>query len=116
MSLLGGDNNLVVVLGIYEPNVQCRGVFGSEWTSCRDVLGDMPTGKRMLIFGPRSAPEVQQGLPVLIDSCKRDPNALLLPFAMLMRTADCKPTINASFRSSQPENPTLVLGIVCGRL
>ncbi|CAF9930849.1 hypothetical protein IMSHALPRED_008295 [Imshaugia aleurites] len=65
---IGGDNKLAVVLGTYHPNVQCRGAFGAEWTSCRDVLGDMPAGKTRLIFGPRGAPEVQQGLPVLIES------------------------------------------------
>ncbi|KAF6236258.1 hypothetical protein HO173_005889 [Letharia columbiana] len=65
---IGGDNNLAVVLGIYEPKVRCRGAFGPEWTSCRDVLGDMPAGVARLIFGPRSAPETQQGLPMYIDS------------------------------------------------
>lgn len=58
------------MLGTYEPNVQCRGTFGPEWSSCRDVLGDMPAGKTQMIFGPRSAPEVEQGLPIYIDSCE----------------------------------------------
>ncbi|KAM0804547.1 hypothetical protein BDR22DRAFT_605878 [Usnea florida] len=65
---IGGDNNLAVVLGIYQPNVQCRGTFGPEWSSCRDVLGDMPVSKTRLTFGPRNVPGVQQGLPVAIES------------------------------------------------
>ncbi|KAL9127270.1 MAG: hypothetical protein Q9175_007774, partial [Cornicularia normoerica] len=67
-SNIGGDNNLAVLLGTYQPTVQCRGTFGPEWSSCRDILGDIPAGKTPLIFGPRSAPEVQQGLPLYIDS------------------------------------------------
>ena len=66
----GGDDNLAVVLGMYVPHVQCRGSFGPEWSACRDVLGDMPAGKARMIFGPRGAPEVQQGLPAYIGSCK----------------------------------------------
>ena len=66
----GGDNNLAVILGIYQPNVQCRGTFGPEWSSCRDVLGDMPASKTRLKFGPRNVPGVQQGLPVAVESCE----------------------------------------------
>ena len=69
-SIAGGDNNLAVILGIYQPNVQCRGTFGPEWSSCRDVLGDMPASKTRLKFGPRNVPGVQQGLPVAVESCE----------------------------------------------
>ena len=66
----GGDNNLALSLGIFSPTVQCRGAFGHEWSSCRDILGDMPASGNRLVFGPRGLPGVQQGLPVAIDSCK----------------------------------------------
>lgn len=66
----GGDNMLAVALGTYEPTVQCRGAFGPEWTSCRDILGDMPAYKTEMVFGPRGAPGVQQPLPLRIESCK----------------------------------------------
>ena len=69
-NVAGGDNNLAVVLGIYQPRVQCRGTFGPEWSSCRDVLGDMPASKTKLIFGPRNEPGVQQGLPMAVESCE----------------------------------------------
>lgn len=64
---------LAVALGTYEPTVQCLGVFGPEWTSCRDILGDMPAYKTEMVFGPRGAPGVQQPLPLRIESCKRNP-------------------------------------------
>lgn len=66
----GGDNKLVLVLGTYHPSVECRGSFGHEWTSCFDILGDMPADEQMLKFGPRNLPEVEQKLPVRIVSCK----------------------------------------------
>lgn len=65
---IGGDNNLALSLGIFSPNVQCRGSFGPKWTSCRDILGDMPAGTTRMVFGPRNLPEVQQGLPVHVES------------------------------------------------
>ncbi|KAL8752312.1 MAG: hypothetical protein Q9199_005829 [Rusavskia elegans] len=67
---IGGDNKLAVALGTYRPNVECRGNFGPEWSSCRDILGDMPAYKTEMTFGPRGAPGVQQPLPVSIESCK----------------------------------------------
>lgn len=66
----GGDNNLALSLSIFNPTVQCRGAFGHEWSSCRDILGDMPASGNRWVFGPRGLPGVQQGLPVSIDSCK----------------------------------------------
>ena len=62
---------LAVALGTYEPTVQCLGVFGPEWTSCRDILGDMPAYKTEIVFGPRGAPGVQQPLPLRIESGKK---------------------------------------------
>ena len=65
---IGGDNNLAVTLSVYRPAVRCRGAFGPEWSSCRDILGDMPAGKGRMIFGPRSWPGPRQELPMSIES------------------------------------------------
>ena len=67
----GGDNQLSVVLGVYEPRVQCRGTIGmSEWGSCRDIIGDMPADQEKRKFGPGSDPTVQVPLPYPIHSCE----------------------------------------------
>ena len=65
----GGDNNLAVILGIYQVPVSCRGTF-SSWDSCRDILYDMPAGKKPGVFGPRGDPAVTEELPYNIESCK----------------------------------------------
>lgn len=62
-----GGENIAVILGTYQPDVQCRGSFG-PWTSCRSVLGDMPTLTRPEIFGPQDDPTVQVTLPQFIES------------------------------------------------
>lgn len=56
--------------------MECRGSFGHEWTSCFDIVGDMPADERVLKFGPRSLPEVEQKLPLRIISCKCVESAL----------------------------------------
>ena len=83
----------------------------------------MPAGKAELIFGPRGSPEVQQGLPVAIDSCEwghsSTDNVVLSP-TIAVEIADKKSgtaqrTTNASSKSSRPANPTSVTGIACGK-
>ena len=65
----GGDNNVAVIMGVYEPKVQCRGDFAFP-KSCRDVVGDMPASTDLEIFGPRDAPSVMVALPLEIHSGK----------------------------------------------
>ncbi|KAL9074960.1 MAG: hypothetical protein Q9161_001890 [Pseudevernia consocians] len=62
-----GGENIAVVLGTYQPDVQCRGAF-SAWASCRSILGDMPTLTTTKIFGPREDPVVQIPLPQILAS------------------------------------------------
>lgn len=62
-----GGQNIAVVLGTYQPDVQCRGSFG-PWSSCRSILGDMPTLTRTEIFGPQDDPTVQIPLPQMLES------------------------------------------------
>lgn len=64
----GGDNQLLVALKTYVPEVTCRGTMGPEWNSCKDILGDMQADTREAIFGPRSDRTVEMGLPVMYDS------------------------------------------------
>ena len=58
---------MAIVLGTYQPDVNCRGAFG-PWESCRSVLGDMPTFRATEIFGPSEDPTVQVPLPQLVAS------------------------------------------------
>ncbi|CAF9906187.1 hypothetical protein IMSHALPRED_004122 [Imshaugia aleurites] len=67
VSNIGGDNNVAVIMGVYEPKVQCRGDFAFP-KSCRDVVGDMPASTDLEIFGPRDAPSVMVALPLEIHS------------------------------------------------
>ena len=83
----GGDNQLSVVLGVYEPDVQCRGTIAwSEFGSCRDVVSDMPADQQARKFGPRSDPSVQVALPFRIDSCKskKKKKKKLIPFLIII--------------------------------
>ena len=58
---------MAVILGTYQPNVQCRGPF-STWSSCRSVLGDMPVLTTPEIFGPIEDHAVQIALPQKVES------------------------------------------------
>lgn len=62
-----GGENIALVLGTYQPDVQCRGTFDA-WDSCRSILGDMPVLTRTEIFGPEENPTVQVALPVSLQS------------------------------------------------
>lgn len=81
----GGDNKLVLVLGTYHPSVDCRGSIGPEWTSCFDILGDMPADERVLKFGPRGFPEVEQKLPMRIVSGKSVESGVVIDSASASR-------------------------------
>ena len=63
---------MAVILGTYQPNVQCRGPF-STWSSCRYVLGDMPVLARPEVFGPIEDHAVQIALPQKVESSSSSP-------------------------------------------
>ncbi|CAF9916553.1 hypothetical protein IMSHALPRED_003232 [Imshaugia aleurites] len=73
---IGGDNNLAVVLSTYEPNIRCSttATFDAA-SSCGSILADMPASTEKLLFGPETAPGVQEQLPQLLASSKLSPNA-----------------------------------------
>ena len=59
----GGDNNIAVIMGRYQPNVRCRGNFESAG-SCKDLLADMPASTKLEVFGPRETPFVEEVVPL----------------------------------------------------
>ncbi|KAF6241482.1 hypothetical protein HO173_000192 [Letharia columbiana] len=67
VSNIGGDNNIAVVMGVFEPKVQCRGNFDTS-LSCRDILADMPATTELEVFGPHDAPFVKEMLPLEVAS------------------------------------------------
>lgn len=66
----GRDSNLALILGIYKPDVECRGTFPS-WKSCTDVLAEMPASMETLVFGPEVDPDAQVILPHFVESDDR---------------------------------------------
>ena len=56
-----------MVLGAYQPDVQCRGNFG-RWDSCRDIIDDMPTLTATETFGLAKDPTVQVSLPRYVEA------------------------------------------------
>ena len=69
----GGDNNLNVILSTYEPhhNIRCgRSENFGNAPSCENVLADMPATEEMTLFGPGTAPGIEEPLPQLIASGK----------------------------------------------
>lgn len=76
-SLLGGDNNLAVVIAGYEPNVRCGGRLSKVFAiSCSRLASTMPAGTGPTYFGNRTRdPRVQEPLPQSLTYGK---NALYL--------------------------------------
>lgn len=66
---VGGDNNIAVVLGIYQLPVSCRGKI-AHWEACREILWGMRADNVPRAFGPRSDPDVTEPLPHSVDSSK----------------------------------------------
>lgn len=62
-----------MIVGAYEPNVQCRGAFPT-WQSCRDVLNDMPADTKYEVFGPATDPDAEVHLPQQVESSKELPD------------------------------------------
>ena len=56
-----------LVLGAYQPNVQCHG-SNPNWVFCRGILGDMPVLTMPQIFGPGDDPLVQVVLPHTLEA------------------------------------------------
>ena len=68
----GGDNNIAVVMGVFEPKIQCRGNFDTS-LSCKDILAEMPATTELEVFGPHDTPFVKEILPQEVASGKAPP-------------------------------------------
>ena len=67
----GGDNNLVVSVQIYEPQVQCSGaVSPSLLSSCQNIIDTMPADKSFTTWGPQNDPLAHMELPLTLYSRK----------------------------------------------
>lgn len=69
MTYQGGDGNIALVMGVYKPQVLCRGIFPSD-ASCRDIIYGMPASTTMQVFGPQSDPAASVKVPHTLDACK----------------------------------------------
>ena len=67
ISLQGGDNNLGVIVGTYQPDVQCMATLTTSAQSCLDILADMPATTNPTVFG-EGDPRAQEALPIAIAS------------------------------------------------
>ena len=68
----GGDNNLGIVLGKYDPglgSVQCGGPK-IHISGCRDILSRMPVDEQEMMLGPKEDPKANIVLPATTRSCK----------------------------------------------
>ena len=51
-----------LVIGVYKPQILCRGVFPPE-TSCTDILYGMQASTTPQVFGPHSDPTASVNVP-----------------------------------------------------
>ena len=63
---------------MYKPEVECRGDFPT-WSSCLNVVGEMPASTEPLLFGPEEDPNAQVLLPHFIESGKQLDGIVILP-------------------------------------
>lgn len=71
--LVGGDNELAIVLGRYTPdqgNVQCSTNKKRFINGCRDILSGIPVSTEEELFGPLGNPDIDVLLPVSTQSRK----------------------------------------------
>ena len=65
----GGDDNLGIIVGTYQPDVQCMSAVPMRSTrSCLDILADMPATTDTRIFGEVWQAGVQEVLPIEYQS------------------------------------------------
>ena len=70
--MTGGDNNLALVLGKYDPgggSVQC-GRREDGLGSCRDIVANMDVDARIKFFGPEEDPQADVKLPYSLTNGK----------------------------------------------
>ena len=60
---------MALVMGVYRPQVRCRGIFPPE-ASCSDIIYGMPASTTMQTFGPQSDPAATVNIPHTLGSGK----------------------------------------------
>ena len=61
--LLGGDNQLQVIVASYKPYVKCNERPAPPWTSVVSIIANMEASKEKYVFGPKGSPGVEVELP-----------------------------------------------------
>ena len=69
-TFLGGDNRVGVILGTYQPVIECRG-FLPGWDQCPQILWGMMASPEYKRFGPVTDSKRQVNLPILYTSGKK---------------------------------------------
>ena len=68
--LVGGDDNVHVVLADYKPNVKCDTSPrpGPPWMSCVSVFSNMRANQRFRVFGSNDQHGIDVGLPLILEA------------------------------------------------
>ena len=61
--LLGGDNQLQVIVASYKPYVKCNESPAPPWRSVVHIFANIEASKEKYIFGPQGSPGVEVELP-----------------------------------------------------
>ncbi len=66
----GGDNKVQVELAKYEPNIKCdtSSKPGPLWLSCVSVFSNMRASKQYRVFGSYDQPNIEEGLPLVLEA------------------------------------------------
>ena len=67
--VIGGDNQLNVIISSYKPNFKCNQDPAAPWATVVLIFAHMLASKNQQIFGREGAPEVDVPLPYQIKSC-----------------------------------------------
>ena len=58
---------MALVMGVYKPQVLCRGLFPAQ-ASCGDIIYGMPASTTAQVFGPQSDPAASVKVPHTLGS------------------------------------------------
>ena len=80
-SILGGDNKVDVIIADYKPNVKCdpTSTPGPPWNSSVSIFANMRASKQFRVFGKFGEPDVQEGLPLVLEAGKTSIARVITP-------------------------------------
>ena len=67
LEIAGGDGNLAVVMGTYQPSIRCRGDLPG-WRSCPPIVHSMEATQQSKLFSLPPNPARDETLPCIIRS------------------------------------------------